>query len=251
MISSRLRVRDCEYIKQKMLGRIQSWTTKSLSYAGRVQLAISVMHGIHTYWASIFIIPKQILKEVDDVIRKFVWTGTEMKKTGAKVAWFEVCSPKKEGGLGIRSAVEWNKASMMRHLWDIARKKDSLWVKWRHVYMLKGRSLWGVDCAYNASWTWRKLLKLRNIAIKCIKYKVGNGRNVFVWYDNWHDLDPLKLKFGQRLLYDAASCDDARLAEYIIDNRWNMPAPISNALAQIRCHMPNYLPYLEREGGLG
>lgn len=79
------------------------------------------------------------------MIRQFVWSGSDMKKTCAKVAWVDVCCPKKEGGLGIISIVDWNKVSMMRHLCDIARKKDILWVKWCNVYMLRGISLWGVN----------------------------------------------------------------------------------------------------------
>lgn len=49
--------------------------------------------------------------------------------------------PKKEGVLGIGSVVVGNKAAMMKYLWDIARKKDSLWVKWCHIYMLRNKSL--------------------------------------------------------------------------------------------------------------
>lgn len=54
LISIKLKVRDCEGIKQKILSRIQSWTSKSLSYAGRVHLAIFVLQGIRAYWTSIF-----------------------------------------------------------------------------------------------------------------------------------------------------------------------------------------------------
>ena len=97
---------------------------------------------------------------------------SELKKTGAKVAWCDACSPKKEDGLGIRSAVEWNKALMMRHIWDIARKKDTLWVKWCHVYMLRGRSMWGSRCAPDASWTWRKLMRSRREVTTL--YKIQN-----------------------------------------------------------------------------
>lgn len=36
--------------------------------------------------------------------------------------------------MGIKDLVSWNTAAMMKHLWDIARKKDILWVKWCRVY---------------------------------------------------------------------------------------------------------------------
>lgn len=49
----------------------------------------------------------------------------------------EVCTPKAEGGLGLRSLKEWNKASMLRHLWALCKKQDTLWVKWVHSYIIK------------------------------------------------------------------------------------------------------------------
>lgn len=43
----------------------------------------------------------------------------------------------------------------------LTRKKDSLWVKWCHTYVIKGRCMWTLKCKQNASWKWRKILKLR------------------------------------------------------------------------------------------
>ena len=71
--------------------------------------------------------------------------------------WDDICKPKKEGGLGIPSIYVVNKANMIKHLWDLACKKDSLWVKWCHTYIIKGSCLWTLKCHQNASWTWRKI----------------------------------------------------------------------------------------------
>lgn len=57
LISTRLRARDCEDIKNRLLRKVQCWTAKALSYAGRIQLAISVLHSIRSYWETIFILP--------------------------------------------------------------------------------------------------------------------------------------------------------------------------------------------------
>jgi hypothetical protein len=35
--------------------------------------------------------------------------------------------PKKERGLGIKKLEEWNKATMMRHIWSLFAKAGSLW----------------------------------------------------------------------------------------------------------------------------
>lgn len=88
------------------------------------------------------------------------------------------CAVLKQGSLGIKDIITWNKASMVRHIWDIARKKDSLWVKWCHQFMLRGKSLWGGQWAADTSWTWKKIVKLKGIAHDFTQYKVGNGKDV-------------------------------------------------------------------------
>lgn len=76
----------------------------------------------------------------------------------AKVAWKDICLPKDEGGLGIRSVSSWNTALMTVHIWKILSHKESLWVRWIQSYRLESRSFWDVSVKANASWGWRKLL---------------------------------------------------------------------------------------------
>ena len=91
-------------------------------------------------------LPKKNLKDVDDILRKFLWSGNAIRKVTAKVAWGDICLPKKEGGLRIPNIYVVNKANMVKHLWDLARKKDSLWVKWCHTYIIKDKCLWTLKC---------------------------------------------------------------------------------------------------------
>ena len=58
LISTRLTHSDCQPLLDKIMARIQSWTSRSLSYAGRLQLISSVLYSIQLYWYSLFIIPK-------------------------------------------------------------------------------------------------------------------------------------------------------------------------------------------------
>ncbi|GKB25726.1 RNA-directed DNA polymerase, eukaryota, partial [Tanacetum coccineum] len=54
-------------------------------------------------------------------------------KGKVKVAWADVCKPKDQGGLGFKSLELWKKTLLVKHLWNIASRKDSLWVKWINV----------------------------------------------------------------------------------------------------------------------
>lgn len=116
LISTRLRSADCSQLMDRILCRIQSWTNKKLSYGGRTQLVISVLFSIQVYWSSIFILPQKVLKDIDKMLRAFLWAGPDLKPCGAKVAWSTICTPKEEGGLGFRHLSTWNKAAMSRHI---------------------------------------------------------------------------------------------------------------------------------------
>ena len=49
-------------------------------YAGRLQLIQSVLFSIQVYWAGLFILPKKVSAEIDQIFPAFLWKGTELKK---------------------------------------------------------------------------------------------------------------------------------------------------------------------------
>ncbi|KAL3361727.1 hypothetical protein AABB24_014546, partial [Solanum stoloniferum] len=77
-----------------------------------------------------------ILKTVDKICRDYLWGRTTDKRKIALVSWDKVCTPKKCGGLSIKSSKQWNTASVGKLIWQLSRKKDILWLKWVHgIYM--------------------------------------------------------------------------------------------------------------------
>ena len=119
LITSKLKKSDCDDFVNKISSHLLSWTSKSLSYTGRLQLIQSVIARIQNYWAELFILPKSVLKQVESLIRRFLWTGGIDKAHGAKVAWEAVCKPKKEGGLGLKNLAQLNNVLNLKHIWNI------------------------------------------------------------------------------------------------------------------------------------
>ncbi|GJY51716.1 putative reverse transcriptase domain-containing protein [Tanacetum coccineum] len=78
---------------------ISDWKNNSLSFVGRLQLCKSVLSSMQVYWASVLIIPKGIIYDIQSIIRGFLWCNDEYKRGRAKVAWDDICLPKREGGL--------------------------------------------------------------------------------------------------------------------------------------------------------
>jgi hypothetical protein len=64
LISSRLSAADCRMLIEKITSRIDSWTSKNLSFAGRLQLLSSAPFSLQVYWTGMFILPKGIIKDI-------------------------------------------------------------------------------------------------------------------------------------------------------------------------------------------
>lgn len=112
LISTKLKASDCQRLVGSITAKTKYWTNRDLTYSGRVQLIKNILFSMQTYWSSLFIIPKKVIKEVESILRAFLWSGPDLKRTGAKVSWEHLCCPKEEGGLGFKSLQVWNKAAI-------------------------------------------------------------------------------------------------------------------------------------------
>jgi len=69
----RLNKLECIALVEKILGNIMLWSTKSISFAGRAQLLTSVVFGMHNYWATIFIVPQEVIDQVNKICGNYLW----------------------------------------------------------------------------------------------------------------------------------------------------------------------------------
>jgi hypothetical protein len=102
LTTKRLTATDCEMLVSKITARIDSWVVRKLSFAGRLQLISSILYSLQVYWSRIFILPKKVIKLIEQKFNRFLWCGLDVKAR-AKVAWERVCAPKREGGGVSRS----------------------------------------------------------------------------------------------------------------------------------------------------
>ncbi|GKV34604.1 hypothetical protein SLEP1_g42967 [Rubroshorea leprosula] len=234
LITGRLTDKDLKPLISKITDRMNSWASKHLSFAGRLQLITSIIQGISNFWCSTFILPKRVIKEVEKLCSSFLWNGSANNAKGAKVNWPSVCYPKQEGGLGIKSLVQWNKACILRFIWMLFTKAGSIWVAWVHAYFLKGKSFWSVKIPNDASWGWRKLLKLRPQAKKLMLHSLGDGEDTFLWLDHWHPSGPLIDVYGDSVMKSSGLPYNAKVSTVVQGNYWNWPLARSQQLVQIQ-----------------
>ncbi|GJV98289.1 RNA-directed DNA polymerase, eukaryota, reverse transcriptase zinc-binding domain protein [Tanacetum coccineum] len=126
LITKNIGTVECNQLVERVKQKVNDWKNKGLSYAGRLQMIASVLASMHIYWASIFLIPKTTVKDIEKVLKGFLWSQGDLKRGAAKIAWKIVCTPKNKGRLGIKRLGPWNEALLCKHLWNVSSKKESL-----------------------------------------------------------------------------------------------------------------------------
>ncbi|GAB2268310.1 hypothetical protein Dimus_038709 [Dionaea muscipula] len=165
LTAKKLRVGLYQPLLDKMMSRIMCWSARNSSYPARVQLVKSILMSIQLYWSQIFLISKVVARKVESLCRAFIWAGNALSKHKALVKWDEVCVGKKYGGLDIMRIGEWNSTNLFKLVWDLANKTDGLWIKWIHSRYLKMHSIWEVSCRVDDTWSWKALLRTRDLLL--------------------------------------------------------------------------------------
>ncbi|XP_047306222.1 uncharacterized protein LOC124909598 [Impatiens glandulifera] len=191
--TKQLHISHCRSLIEKVKNSMNGWATKRLSYAGRTELVTKVIMRIIGYWAQQIILPKKVMKALDCLMRNFIWGN--QGRAGKKVKWDDVWKSKEEGWIGMKNCIEWNKALTIRHFWALKKKQDSLWVRWVHSRFMKNeKSIWTSKIKLEMTWSLKKILKFKDIAISLFDIRLGNGRGTLFWYDPWFENLPIILE---------------------------------------------------------
>nr|GEX89527.1 RNA-directed DNA polymerase, eukaryota, reverse transcriptase zinc-binding domain protein [Tanacetum cinerariifolium] len=106
LITEKINATDCKHLTDKAKNKVLDWKNKALFYSRRLKLISSVLSAMQKYWASVFLLPKNVIYEIDKVLKGFMWCQGELTKGKVKISWDNVCKPKEQGGLGIPTSIE-------------------------------------------------------------------------------------------------------------------------------------------------
>ncbi|XP_074297960.1 uncharacterized protein LOC141628769 [Silene latifolia] len=163
IVAGKMGKKDCQILVDKIVDRIRSFGARKLSYAGRLVMVQAVLTSLYTYWTSIFLIPKGVLRKIDSICRNYLWDGSCIYVRTPLVNWDQVCTPKKEGGLGLKNSFTWNTATMGKLVWWIYSKPDSLWVKWVHQIYMKGSEWVNHNPRTHMGGNWKTICSVRDV----------------------------------------------------------------------------------------
>lgn len=126
------------YIMDNVRQRLNVWSVKNLSMAGRLTLLQSVLEMIPSYAIQTTVFPAALCDELDKLTRKFLWGASGKARRFHSVSWDRVCKPKEEGGLGLKSAHLMNQAYLIKLGWRLVSNSTTLWSRILCAKYLRG-----------------------------------------------------------------------------------------------------------------
>ena len=172
-------------IRERILKKLKGWKEGFLSQAGREVLIKAVAQAIPTYAMQCFNLPVSLLNEIEKLCRNFFWGQQHNEKKVAWVSWEKICRSKKEGGLGMRNLVVFNKAMLAKQAWRVLKFPHSLMAKVLKNKYFPHTSFMDVRVSPLASYTWKSILSARQLLERGVRKVVGNGAAIVLWSDPW------------------------------------------------------------------
>uniref|UniRef100_A0ACD5Z1H6 Uncharacterized protein n=1 Tax=Avena sativa TaxID=4498 RepID=A0ACD5Z1H6_AVESA len=130
---------------------------------------------------------KKFIAKLTTIIRNFWWTGVKEEAHSKALclrAWKDICTPKYDGGLGIRNLQAMNQALILMAAWRIAdQPKNFLHAVLKSKYF-PDSSIWRPNTNTPKSAFWASIIKILPILKAHSFYQITQGR-ISVWSTPW------------------------------------------------------------------
>jgi hypothetical protein len=182
-----------------MTKRLNSWSSRLLSYGGRITLINSVLGSLPLYFFSFFKAPSCVIKLLVKIQRNFLWGGSNGDRRLCWVKWDQICLPKEQGGLGVKNLAIFNKSLLGKWKWRVLSEEDAVWadlLNFRYGH-LPSNLLAGITLSNDvkSSLWWRDIISLDrgsndNCFMDNMSCCVGDGKLIGFWRFKWFGDQP-------------------------------------------------------------
>lgn len=179
----------------KIKSRLNDWTFRSLNFPSRLTLVKSILQAMPVYLFSVLAAPKSVIKQIKTIQRTFLWGGSPEKMKWPLVDWKSLCTPKREGGLGLRDPLTTNEVFNAKIWWKWVTHDQEPWARlWHAKYarLWDKQSLIRYDESPPGSFIWNAASTNRSLITRHCFWEIRNGTQAKFWEDAWQQCPKLK-----------------------------------------------------------
>lgn len=164
---------------------MSAWKEKDLSYASKEILIKSVARALPNYIMSVFKLSGGLCEDLMKCIRAYWWGSEKGRRKVQWIPWSKLIKSKGAGGMGFRDLNLVNQALLAKQAWRLVTFPDSLCLQVLTAKYYPTGNLLDMAPAGAASQTWRAIEHGLELLKKGVIWRVGDGRSIIVWRDNW------------------------------------------------------------------
>jgi len=174
------------FIKDRVWQKINSWSSKYLSKAGREIMIKSILQSIPSYVISIFKLPNTLLDEIEKMMNAF-WRGNGGANSRGMhwLSWEKLSVHKRHGGMGFKDLLAFNVAMLGKQGWRFQTEPNSLVAKVFKAKYCPNSNFLGSELGHNPSFVWRNIFRAKLIVGKGARWKIGNGFDIPIISEPW------------------------------------------------------------------
>ncbi|XP_042980012.1 uncharacterized protein LOC122310200 [Carya illinoinensis] len=169
----------------KVKGKMSNWKVNMLSQGGKEILLKSVLQAIPTYSMGIFLLPKVILRRLNQLLQSFWWGRKDNRSKIHWISWKTIGKQKSKGGLGFRDFEQFNLALLAKQGWRLIQDQNSLAAQVLKAKYYPTSSFLSVRKRVSDSYVWKSFLAARHVLEEGLLWRVENGKNIKIWVDKW------------------------------------------------------------------
>lgn len=120
---------------------------------------------------------------------------------------------------------DWNRAQIISHMLRVLTNAGTLWASWVNNTVLKGKHFWIQKVPTDCSWIWRKIMRLRSVALQFISYSTADGDLISLWFDPWWGKICLASSTTSLIISQCGSSCNDKVSKLIVNGHWVLPEP--------------------------
>ena len=174
------------FIKDRVWKKINSWSSKCLSKAGREVLIKSVLQSIPTYFMSLLTLLSSLCDDIEKTMNSFWWGHSGAQSKGIHwMSWDKLSMHKKDGGMGFKSLGTFNLVMLGKQGWRILTNPHTLIARMFKARYFPNSNFFKATLGHKLSYVWRSICNAKFILKAGRRWKIGDGSLIPIWNNNW------------------------------------------------------------------